>query len=196
MLKILFFILLLTIVGNCLNYININNVHEIGVFLIMVIIIIILQKHNQNVLEFFSAPINHKMGPYSGIKLNPDKYATRRKLIPGDPKLFKNFKNVNSKCGWMKQPCNVPLYEHVNIYNPVGEKELLKDDINTEKLPPVDGQENSRRKMFMFACNQCRPECCPSTYSCDRGCVCTTKQQRQFINSRGHNRSQPNYPYI
>ena len=40
--------------------------------------------------------------------------------------------------------------------------------------------------MFMFAYNQCRPECCPSTFSCDHGCVCTTEQQRNFINSRGN----------
>ena len=43
--------------------------------------------------------------------------------------------------------------------------------------------------MFIFAYNKCSPECCPSTYSCDKGCVCTTKQQRKFINTRGNNRS-------
>ena len=44
--------------------------------------------------------------------------------------------------------------------------------------------------MFMFAYNQCRPECCPSTYSCDKGCVCTTEQQRKFIGvTRGNNKT-------
>ena len=87
------------------------------------------------------------------------------------------------------------LYKNVNIHNPVGEPVRLKDDINSQKLPTVDGTKNTKNKMFMFAYNQCRPECCPSTYSCDKGCVCTTKQQRKFINSRGSNRI-PTYPGI
>jgi len=47
------------------------------------------------------------------------------------------------------------------------------------------GQDN----LFMFKDNQCKPECCGSSYSCDGGCVCTTPEQRDFINKRGGNRS-------
>ena len=43
--------------------------------------------------------------------------------------------------------------------------------------------------MFMFKNNQCKPECCGSTFSCDGGCVCTTPEQRNFINARGGNRT-------
>jgi hypothetical protein len=42
--------------------------------------------------------------------------------------------------------------------------------------------------LFIFANNQCKPECCGATLSCDGGCVCTTSKQRDFINSRGGNR--------
>ena len=42
--------------------------------------------------------------------------------------------------------------------------------------------------LFIFANNQCKPECCGATLSCDGGCVCSTPQQRNFINSRGGNR--------
>jgi hypothetical protein len=42
--------------------------------------------------------------------------------------------------------------------------------------------------LFIFANNQCKPECCGSTLSCDGGCVCTTPKQRDFINTRGGNR--------
>lgn len=45
--------------------------------------------------------------------------------------------------------------------------------------------------MFMFKDNQCKPECCGSSYSCDGGCVCTTPEQREFINHRGGNRTSP-----
>lgn len=45
--------------------------------------------------------------------------------------------------------------------------------------------------LFMFKNNQCKPECCGASYSCDGGCVCTTPDQRQFIASRGGNRTAP-----
>jgi hypothetical protein len=43
--------------------------------------------------------------------------------------------------------------------------------------------------LFMFKDNQCKPGCCPSSYACDTGCVCTTPEQRTYINSRGGNRT-------
>lgn len=46
--------------------------------------------------------------------------------------------------------------------------------------------------LFMFKNNQCKPECCGASFSCDGGgCVCTTPQQRDFINQRGGNRTAP-----
>lgn len=46
-------------------------------------------------------------------------------------------------------------------------------------------------EMFLFAQNQCKPECCGSSYSCGGGCVCTTVAQRQFLASRGGNKTSP-----
>lgn len=43
--------------------------------------------------------------------------------------------------------------------------------------------------LFMFKNNQVKPECCSSSYSSDMGCVCTTPQQRNYINMRGGNRT-------
>jgi len=43
--------------------------------------------------------------------------------------------------------------------------------------------------LFMFKNNQVKPECCDSSYTSDTGCVCTTTQQRQYINMRGGNRT-------
>ena len=42
--------------------------------------------------------------------------------------------------------------------------------------------------LFIFKNNECKPECCGSTLSCDGGCVCSTPGQRDFINTRGGNR--------
>ena len=54
---------------------------------------------------------------------------------------------------------------------------------NFPKFEP--GQDN----LFMFKDNQCKPECCGSSFSCDGGCVCTSPEQRDYINQRGGNRS-------
>lgn len=52
--------------------------------------------------------------------------------------------------------------------------------------PPINIDENH---LLYFANNQCKPECCSSSMSCDGGgCVCTTPDQRDFINCRGGNR--------
>jgi hypothetical protein len=51
--------------------------------------------------------------------------------------------------------------------------------------PPVEvGPDN----LFYFKNNQCKPECCPATLACDGGCVCSSSEQRNFVNSRGGNR--------
>lgn len=42
--------------------------------------------------------------------------------------------------------------------------------------------------LFYFKNNAVKPECCGATLSSDGGCVCTTPEQRDFINSRGGNR--------
>jgi hypothetical protein len=43
--------------------------------------------------------------------------------------------------------------------------------------------------LFVFKNNTVKPECCSSSYSSDMGCVCTTPQQRNYINMRGGNRT-------
>lgn len=45
--------------------------------------------------------------------------------------------------------------------------------------------------LFLFKNNQCKPECCGASFSCSGGCVCSTPQQRQYIASRGGNRTAP-----
>jgi len=45
--------------------------------------------------------------------------------------------------------------------------------------------------LFMFKNNQCKPECCGSSFSCSGGCVCTSPNQRQYLASRGGNVSKP-----
>ena len=91
---------------------------------------------------------------------------------------------------WRHSPSNVPLLDSNKIYIPQGNTINLKKSKNQtigyqQFGPPVDDKPNSQKSLFTFAYNQCRPECCPSTYSCDRGCICTNESQRRLINKRG-----------
>jgi hypothetical protein len=43
--------------------------------------------------------------------------------------------------------------------------------------------------LFIFRNNQSKPECCSASYSSDTGCVCTSPEQRNYINMRGGNRT-------
>ena len=63
----------------------------------------------------------------------------------------------------------------------------------TSPNEPLNGPEfvPGSDSLFMFKNNQCKPECCGASYSCGGGCVCTTPQQRQYIASRGGNRTAP-----
>lgn len=43
---------------------------------------------------------------------------------------------------------------------------------------------------WFFASNKSSPECCKAaTYSTSTGCLCTTKEQLNFLNQRGGNRT-------
>lgn len=64
---------------------------------------------------------------------------------------------------------------------------------NTSPNVPLNGPafELGPDNLFMFKNNAVKPECCGSTYSSDTGCVCTTPDQRKFLNMRGGNRTVP-----
>ena len=58
---------------------------------------------------------------------------------------------------------------------------------------PLDGNyppfKLGMDNLFMFKDNKVSPSCCASDFSSSTGCVCTTRKQSQFINSRGGNRT-------
>ena len=78
-----------------------------------------------------------------------------------------------------------------NTGNPKRNEGLLKDTqtIFGHNLIPKGGKDqpldcSGQAPMFMFRKNKCSPDCCPSTYSCSGGCVCTTEEQRKRIQGR------------
>ena len=85
-----------------------------------------------------------------------------------------------------------------DAYNPMGKFDGIKlatgdawrHTSPNEKLTAPAG-ELGPDNMFMFKNNQCKPSCCGASFSCSGGCVCTTPDQREFINTRGGNRTGP-----
>lgn len=61
---------------------------------------------------------------------------------------------------------------------------------NFNMQSPYSSDNKPEPSMFMFGNNKIAPECCKSAdYSSGSGCVCTTPEQRTFINERGGNRT-------
>jgi len=89
---------------------------------------------------------------------------------------------------WMKSPDETALVPNDALFTYLSSQGPTKPvftDNSALNGPPVDGHPDSDKKMFMFANNRTSPNCCPSTFSTSTGCVCTTKNQRDFISSRG-----------
>ena len=83
-----------------------------------------------------------------------------------------------------------PMGKFDGLTIPTGNSSSWRYTSPNEKpiAPPGElGPDN----MFMFKNNQCKPSCCGASYSCSGGCVCTTPEQRDYINSRGGNRTRP-----
>ena len=89
---------------------------------------------------------------------------------------------------WMKSPSETALVPNDGLYTYLSSQGPIKMKLSDQaalKGPPVDGVSGSPEKMFMWANNITSPLCCPSTFSTSTGCVCSTKNQRDFIAARG-----------
>lgn len=93
---------------------------------------------------------------------------------------------------WMKSPDEINLLPNNSLFSYLssqGPQKPIFSDNSALTGPPIDGKEGSPKKMFMFANNRTSPNCCPSSYTTSTGCVCTTKNQRNYIASRGNQES-------
>jgi hypothetical protein len=56
-------------------------------------------------------------------------------------------------------------------------------DQSDPSAPSVDGTESGPKSKFLFAYNECKPECCDTSggYSCNGGCPCITPEQKKFL---------------
>lgn len=117
--------------------------------------------------SFIGAPIDQKIGEYDNVK-----------------------KTNCPESLWRHSPSNESLLEK-NIFTPQGHTMPLEPVFSEDVDMGINlnDTESKPQSFFMFANNVCKPECCPSTYTCSNGCVCTNKQQRDFLTRRGNNKN-------
>ena len=112
----------------------------------------------------FIVAADYQMGPYDGLKLTLDNPLSKYVKL--------NDVSLASKedmCVY--QGIDVPLDCDKTLYSGMG--------------PSITGVAGDDQNMFMLYRNKSSPECCPSTYTTSTGCVCTTQDQRDYINRRG-----------
>ena len=118
-----------------------------------------------------------------------------------------NYGDINSQIGptgtydGLRFKSNIatnPLISDVTIFNNVGDGYILKDAMNSEYFPSIDGQMDSPKSMFVLKNNAVSWDCCPSTFGAGmNGCVCPSKEQLDMFAGRSGNRTIPvEYPGI
>jgi hypothetical protein len=108
----------------------------------------------------------------------------RMKLSEG----FDNYKLSGSATGSEYTP--IGIYDNV-VKVPANGASAWRDTLPNEPLAGPEFTGPGPDNLFIFKNNQCKPECCGSSYSCGGGCVCSTPAQRQMVASRGGNRTLP-----
>jgi hypothetical protein len=165
--------------------------YALAILVILLIGSMLTNKPTEGFLGF--APTEYSMGSCGGRMLKAEDSIVRNPAVSWEGVTYKNTsEEPDRKHQWRRPPSNLPLVKDTYITSPIGEDILLGDDLVSPYYPSVDGKPESQHRMFMFAQNQCRPDCCPATYSCDGGCVCTTEAQRDMIAGRGGNASKGN----
>lgn len=135
------------------------------ILLAVVIIFKLLNKNKEHFIEMFES-----ISSYDNVDLVKNRKGNHKWRKPHNKNLVLE-KEIHTSHGVS------------NSINSLEERDGKLIDYN---VPSVDGLQNSKYKSsFLFKYNQCSPDCCPSTYTCDGGCICTTEQQREFIARRG-----------
>jgi hypothetical protein len=135
--------------------------------------------------------MNNSMNNINGkIDRNTYKNASPINFNVGDGVIgsYDNIK-LKTQCanGIDKPPCNPPIKSNL-MFLPQGTPLPLKNEMIYSELPT--------NSMYIFANSYASPDCCPSTFSTDRGCICTSDTQRTYLGaSRGYNKTYENYGF-
>ena len=115
--------------------------------------------NNFDVIKFDNI---NRIGPYDGLCLKSIEKNNNNNLVDNDD-----------------------LQSYLGVHGPL---QVVNTDNSVLKGPTVDGDDRSPQRLFMYANNKASINCCDdSNVSTSNGCVCLTKKQKNFLNSRGSN---------
>ena len=160
-----------------------------GIALTMVVIVYYVYMNKYYGKVGFQAPVNyHIENVFTGMSSLPNKMFPYDNLTESE--LLNSVVTHNPEDGSLSNPINLANMEHTLVnpvyFSPVGTPHNLKLDPNQDAMKPsVNGLKDGPRALAMFAYNVFKPECCPSPYSGDRGCVCMTKEQKEYLQRGG-----------
>jgi hypothetical protein len=101
--------------------------------------------------------------------------------IPGVPPLF-----GGSVEGFMQRPIGAPTAGESNgPYDGI----VLNATHEWAKTEPYDLSRSTPGQPQFLVNNRVGPDCCPSAFTSDTGCVCLSDADKQFMGSRGGNRA-------
>jgi hypothetical protein len=98
---------------------------------------------------------------------------------------FQNFTPAGAKTSY--EP--IGAFDGINLAQTPGS--WRQNSPNEPLLGNFPKFEPGPDNLFMFKDNQVKPDCCGSSFSSHGGCLCTTPDQRNYINMRGGNRTSP-----
>lgn len=117
--------------------------------------------------------------------------STTTMMVPGAAPMKEAFTSYYLENGAGAKDAYQPMGAYDGVTLPTGNNvSQWRYTAPNEKLNGAEFQPGPD-SLFIFKNNQCKPECCGASFSCGGGCVCTTPQQRDYINKRGGNRTQP-----
>jgi len=96
----------------------------------------------------------------------------------------------SSKESFMQQEIGKPL--NSGGMGPYDESSLVSGWQPSEPLPVSTSPANSHEdpnKLMSLVGNKTSPDCCPSAFNTDTGCVCLTDSDRSLFASRGGNKA-------
>ena len=109
-------------------------------------------------------PVQNKfrIGPYDGLCVSSDKL-TEEEFVP-----------------------NKELLTYFGVHGPT----QIRSSQDVLTGPTIDGEKDTPQKLTMFANNKTKFNCCgESPYTTSTGCLCLTEKQRNYIRSRGFNKT-------
>ena len=180
LIPLLFIVVLAVIYASMLKESSHRLLLLLGILVLVLVFCFITLWRRQTAESFIGAPVDYALGKCGGFDYSKVGGDITPKIGNYDGLLLGNTKLNNQ----------ILPRDKVAYFSPVGDAYGLNPEANESKLyPTVDGKKDSPHQMAMFAYNRVSPDCCPSTYSSDRGCVCMTAEQSDFINRRGNQKS-------